>query len=303
MICSHEESIIVLEPADYQLRRCLSCGLIFSRPAELREPDSPGLYDNYYKPETANRFGLAVETAVKAFRFLRARGIARSNPRAKSILDIGSGRGWLLFFLKKYFNYETAVGTQIAANAYKFSKEKLKLEIYNQDLLDISFSKKFEVVSILHVLEHVAQPEQYLSRISELLNSRGSLLIEVPNYQAWSRKLSGRHWLALDLKHHLFFFTPAVLVSLLKKYNFKILSLRTFSWEYSTFTSAQSLVNLLTGSDSYFFAWLQDRKFQPKIIWHALLFVSLFLPCLLINLFLYFSKNGEVITISAQKND
>lgn len=303
MVCGHEKFTVILAPAGYQLCRCLSCELIFSRPDKPKKSDFPELYKSYYQPETASRFGSAIEIAVKAFRFLRARQIAFSNPKAKSILDIGSGRGWMLFFLKKYFHYETTAGTQISANAYKFSKEKLKLEIYNQDLLEISFNKKFDTVSIFHVLEHVTDPERYVERIYGLLNSQGRFFIEVPNYRAWSRKLAGRHWLALDLKHHLFFFTPESLVSLLEKYNFKILKLRTFSWEYSAFTSTQSLVNFLTNSDSYFFAWLQNRKFQPKIIWHALLFIGLFLPCLLVNLFLYFLKNGEVISVSAQKND
>jgi len=303
MICQHEKTEIALETSGHKLYRCLFCGIIFSRATEPAKGTPVEIYNDYYKPETASRFGLVLETLVKAFRFWRAQKIASLNPSARSVLDVGSGRGWTLFFLKKYFNYETAVGTQLAVNAYRFSKEKLKLEIYNQDLLEISFEKKFDIVSSLHVLEHVNEPERYLEKIREILNQRGWLFIEVPNYQAWSRRLVKRRWLALDLKHHLFFFTPASLSALLEKYGFQIKKIRTFSWEYSAFTSTQSLVNLLTGSDSYFFNWLQNRSSELKIIWHALLFIILFWPCLLINLCLYFSKSGEVITISAQKND
>ncbi len=303
MICQHEKSEVILEASSHKLNRCLVCGIIFVR-ADAPDKLSPvEIYRDYYKPETASRFGSVLEAIIKIFRFYHAQRIASFNSEARRALDIGSGRGWVLFFLKKYFNYETAVGTQIAANAYQFSKEKLKLEIYNQDLLEVSFDQKFDVVSILHVLEHVENPERYIERIGEILDRRGWLFIEVPNYQAWSRRLTKRHWLALDLKHHLFFFTPASLTALLEKHGFKIKEIRTFSWEYSTFTSTQSLVNLLTGSGSYFFNWLQDRRWGLKIIGHALLFFILFLPCLLINLSLYFSKSGEVITICAQKND
>ena len=307
MICQNENVEIILEPKAHKLYRCLDCGLIFACQDKQKESsiilNQTDVYSNYYKEDTGGRFSNIVEFIVKVFRFMRAYEIHTLDTKAKSILDIGSGRGWILYFLKKYFKYDRAVGTQIATNAFKFSKEKLKLEIYNKDLLELSLEKKFDIVSILHVLEHVEKPEEYIKKIYELLGEGGILFIEVPNYNAWARKLTGKHWLALDLKHHLFFFTPKSLTTLLNKYNFKIKKLETFSLEYSTFTSTQSVVNWITDSDSYFFKWLQTRECNPKIIWHAFLFTLFFLPCFIVNLILYFSKSGEVITITAQKND
>ncbi|MFA6386503.1 MAG: class I SAM-dependent methyltransferase [Candidatus Paceibacterota bacterium] len=303
MICSNEKFDIILRPDGYDICKCLSCGLIFSHRNEQNILNQTEIYSNYYKEDTGGRFSDIVEFIVKVFRFIRAYKIHSLDTEAKSILDIGSGRGWILYFLKKYFKYERAVGTQIATNAFKFSTEKLKLEIYNKDLLESSFDKKFDIVSILHVLEHVEKPEEYIEKIYQILDNKGILFIEVPNYNAWARRLTGKHWLAFDLKHHLFFFTPKSLTNLLNKYNFKIKKLETFSLEYSTFTSTQSIVNLVTNSDSYFFEWLQQRDNNPKIIWHTFLFAFFLLPCFLINLILYFSKSGEVITITAQKND
>lgn len=303
MICQNEKFDIILKPEGYKICKCLNCGLIFARKDEQEISNQVEVYNNYYKEETGSRFSNIVEFVVKVFRFMRAYKIHSLNTKSKSILDIGSGRGWVLYFLKKYFNYDRAVGTQIAINAYKFSKEKLQLEIYNKDFLELSFDKKFDIVSILHVLEHIENPELYIEKIYDSLESHGLLFIEVPNYNSWARILTGKHWLALDLKHHLFFFTPESLTKLLHKYNFKVKELNTFSLEYSTFTSIQSVVNLVTNSDSYFFEWLQNRDFNPKIIWHTFLFTIFFLPCLLINLCLYFSKSGEVITIIAQKNE
>ncbi len=302
MVCQNKNSKIVLETKGYKLYKCPSCNLIFAHKDE-QKINATEIYDNYYQKETASRFGFLIELVVKMFRFVRAYKIFNLKPKAKSILDIGSGRGWMLYFLKKYFKYGKTVGTQIALNAYKFSKEKLKLEIYNKDLLELSFKKKFDIITLWHILEHVENPEKYIERIYKLLDTKGILYIEVPNFNSWASKLTGKHWLALDLKHHLVFFTPSSLISLLKKYNFNIKKIRTFSLEYSTFTSTQSLVNLITNSDSYFFEWLQNRTFSLKIIWHTLLFIVLFFPCLLINLCLYFSKSGEVLIIVAQKND
>lgn len=261
------------------------------------------IYTNYYQKENAYRFGVIIEQVVKIFRFMRAWKVHTLKPKGKRILDIGSGRGWMLYFLRKYFNYDRTAGTQIANNAYRFSKEKLKLEIYNKDLLELFTGEKFDIITILHVLEHVENPEKYVKKMFELLEERGLLFIEVPNFNAWTRKLTGKHWLSLDPKYHRTFFTPESLISLLEKYNLKIKKIRTFSLEYSTFTSTQSILSLITNSDSYFFETLQNKNFNLKFVRHAFIFILLFLPCLFINLCLSFSKSGEVITIIAQKND
>jgi len=302
MLCIHERTKNILEADDFFLLECLSCRLIFLQ--KKNEPNSDqNIYANYYKEETGERFGNITEFVVKVFRFWRALKIFLLNPKGKKILDIGSGRGWMLYFLKKYFKYNVAVGTQISENAYRFSRGKLGLEIYNKDLLDLELnSAKFDIITLWHVLEHVPAPEAYIQRISELLENDGLILIEVPNFNSWSRILSKKRWLAMDPAHHVTFFTPDSLGDLLEKYNFKIKKINTFSLEYSAFTSTQSLLNLMVGTNNYFFQWLQNGRINFKIIFHLLLFIVLFPGCFIFNSALYFSRKGEIINIIAEKN-
>jgi cyclopropane fatty-acyl-phospholipid synthase-like methyltransferase len=300
-ICQHEKYEIISEMKDVKIGKCQDCELIFA--IKANQIDANKIYQDFYTQEMASRFNFWMEFIIKIFRFWRAVKIIRLKSGAKSILDIGSGRGWMLYFLQKYFNYETTIGTQISQPAYEFSRDKLKLEIYNKDLLDIKWDKSFDIVTLWHIFEHVKSPEAYLQKIQELLKEGGLLIIEVPNYNSWTSVLTKNHWLALDLKHHLTFFTPATLVQLLNKYNFKVRNLNTFSLEYSAFTSTQSLVNFLTQTDNYFFRWLQKGGFNLKIILHSGLFAVLLPICLVINLILYFSSRGEVINIVAQKNN
>ncbi|PIP26598.1 MAG: hypothetical protein CO140_02425 [Candidatus Moranbacteria bacterium CG_4_9_14_3_um_filter_40_7] len=300
-ICQHEEYEIISAMPEAKIIRCRECRLVLALKENGAKPDE--IYQNFYAQENASRFNFWMEFIIKTFRFWRAVKIAWLKPKAKSILDIGSGRGWMLYFLQKYFKFKTAAGTQISQAAYEFSREKLKLEIYNQDLLSIDWNKNFDLITLWHVLEHVKSPEAYLHKIQELLKKDGLLVIEVPNYNSWTSVLTKKYWLALDLKHHLTFFTPATLTQLLQKYNFKVKSIGTFSLEYSAFTSTQSLVNLITRMDNYFFEWLQKGGFNLKIMAHLVLFSILFPICLIINLILYFSCKGEVINIVAQKND
>src|SRR3989338_10490198 len=104
MTCRHENSEIVLEAMSHKLFQCRSCGIISAKKKEQKYLEPEKIYENYYEKEKASRFSSPVELIVKAFRLIRAFKIHILVPQGKSVLDIGSGRGWMLYFLKKYFN-------------------------------------------------------------------------------------------------------------------------------------------------------------------------------------------------------
>ena len=302
MTCSHRGHKVICRFDTVSLYRCDTCGLIFSD--RQRKPlDPKKLYEKYYyRNEIAGRFRSGVEYVLRAFRFFRAFKIFTIYPGAESILDIGSGRGFLLYYLKKYYGYKRTAGTQISKNAVDFSRDELGLEIYDRDLLEIfSGDDSFDVITMWHVLEHVDEPEKYIAKIYSLLNAGGKLVIEVPNFSSWTRALTKAYWLGLDPDYHVTFFTPESLRALLEKYGFSIKAKHTFSLEYSTFISAQSFVSLFTGSDHIFFRYLQTTVFERRIIWHIFLFILLAPACFLVNLLLYFSKRGEVLLVVAEK--
>lgn len=298
--CSHKNKEIAYQFDNEALYRCGDCQLVFIVKKEEFNPRR--LYENYYENELSGRFKFGIESVIRAFRFFRAFKIFTIYPRAKTILDVGSGRGFTLYYLKNFFGYRIAEGTQIAKNALRFSRERLGLTIRDKDLSELSLGEKqFDIISSWHVLEHVLTPEKYVKKMCELLRGSGKLIIEVPNFNSWTRKFTGKYWLGLDLKHHLTFFNSESLSGMLNKHGFRIQMVRTFSLEYSTFISVQSLVSLATGTDHLIFGWLQNGKFTPRLVFHIALFVMLTPICFIINLLLFFSKRGEVLLITASK--
>ena len=260
------------------------------------------IYNDFYKNETATRFNFGLEQVVKLFRMWRAVKIKTLVPSARSLLDIGCGRGFMLSFLKNYFGFTEVSGTQISLPAIKFARERLGLKIYDQDLLELNLpANSFDVITIWHVLEHVPRPDDYAREMFRLLKPGGILMVEVPNLNAWSRRLTGKYWLSWDPKYHLSFYDSSLLAKLLSDAGFKIKTIHTHSLEYSTFTSVQSLVSWITKTDQRFFEWLQRPKWSWWVIGDGLLFALLTLPCLFINFAFYFSQQGEVLLIIAEK--
>lgn len=300
--CKHASRSEIAKFDNTVLYKCDNCYLIFTDSCRtIINPDE--LYKNYYgSNEIVGRFNSLIEYVIKLFRFFRAFKMFTIHPKARSILDIGSGRGLMLYYLEKYYKYERAIGTQISKAACEYSKNVLGLEMYDKDILELNLGKEsFDIVTLWHVLEHVKEPELYVKKIQTLLKKNGKLVIEVPNFNSWTRKLTGRYWLGLDLKYHLYFFTRNSLSRLLRKYGFTIKAVHTFSLEYSTFISAQSIISRLTRSDQLFFYYLQGnlKAFNKPL--HIMMFILLAPICFLINITLYYSKKGEVLLFIAEK--
>lgn len=64
---------------------------------------------------------------------------------------------------------------------------------------DYEADRSYDVVFATYVLEHVANPQQFLGRVRALLNPDGMLLLVVPNARALSRQLARHMGLLPDL--------------------------------------------------------------------------------------------------------
>lgn len=260
------------------------------------------MYDNYYRNETATRFNFGLEYVVRLFRLWRAFKVRSIAPTATSILDVGCGRGWMLYYLKRYCGFHAVAGTQISQPAVNFARTRLGLNIYDRDLLDVQLpDESLDIITIWHVLEHLPDPEACVAEMHRILKMGGILVVEVPNLDSWSRPLTGDCWLSWDPEYHLTLFSPDTLSRLLTSAGFSLRTVHTFSLEYSTFTSVQSVVSRITHTNQRFFGWLQRPYWSASIIGDVALFALLIPPCLLINLALYFTRRGEVLLIVAQK--
>ena len=69
----------------------------------------------------------------------------------------------------------------------------------------------FSVITFFQSLEHHSEPLAALRRAHEMLRDGGHVVVEVPNYGGFWRKVFRTAWLPLLIPQHLFHFTPATL--------------------------------------------------------------------------------------------
>lgn len=142
-----------------------------------------------------------------------------------SILDVGCGNGEYILKMKKK-GWET-YGIETDPEALEICKRKIPNGNFsNQKLNNFSFEgKKFDLIYMSHVLEHVYDPLKYLQICSNLLKKDGKVLIKVPNYGSLEQKIFGKYWRGFEPPRHINNFSFNSLKIIISKTDLKLIGL------------------------------------------------------------------------------
>ena len=173
------------------------------------------VYDHHYKINR-NFVSYCVYHSLKNFVNMFPR---RMIDRQLSLLDIGCGNGNLMLRFKKYGYICT--GFDIDQNCLEMAL-KQGLDVQSGDIFTIKFNKKFDVIIMNQVLEHVHDPNKYLEHIKSLLTPKGQLIISVPNSSCLDFRILKDSWLSFQAPTHIFHFNLKSLHHLLIKSGFNI---------------------------------------------------------------------------------
>jgi len=166
-------------------RICRGCGLVYQSP-RMTEAESQAFYETEYRllyqgQEGPNPKDLAVQAARAqvALDFVH-----KQVTSASSILDIGCSTGILLQQFQTHYQTQ-AFGVE-PGKVYRQYAQSLGLEICSSlEELQLVHESRFNLVSMMHVLEHLPNPLEYLRNLREkYLEPNGWLLLEVPNLYA-----------------------------------------------------------------------------------------------------------------------
>jgi len=101
-------------------------------------------------------------------------------PSTGIALDIGCGNGAMLRSLSRGFPNWRLIGTELNTR-HKAEVESIPgvIRLETRPLEDLK--EKFDLITLLHVLEHIPDPSRILRTLIDRLESSGRLLIQVPN--------------------------------------------------------------------------------------------------------------------------
>ena len=94
----------------------------------------------------------------------------------KEILDFGCGWGG---FLKDIKNYKSLSGIELRKECISYIKKNIKkINVFSNIN---AFKKKFDVITMFHVLEHIPYQIDTLKILKSKLRNNGKIIIEVPH--------------------------------------------------------------------------------------------------------------------------
>lgn len=189
--------------ADYAMRECQSCALVFADPMQSGD----GAYYGWITAQAKYHAGKRWEWGVLRADFAGA-------GRALKVLEVGCGDGKLMEFLSDLDNV-TMVGVDVSApSVEKACKAGFDVRLAAFEDIDsvLSNGEAFDAVILSHVLEHVGDPLGVMRQARGRLAAGGSLYAAVP-YSPMSRELAG--WDIQNLPpHHLTRWNQASLTTL-----------------------------------------------------------------------------------------
>lgn len=207
------------EKSGYLIYKCINCGFGFTDSLNAQKGD-------YHRDET-------YISEDKLFKNIFLRRIKQVTKFIKSgkVLEIGCSTGIMLsIFKQKGFDVK---GIEISRKSAEIAKNK-DIDVVVGPFEKINFSEKFDLVILNHTLEHLENPLGILEKIKKILKPKGYLMIDLPNFDSPVAKLLRSRWPHLLPEEHLWHFTPKAFEILLKKTDFKILSIKKASgvWDF-----------------------------------------------------------------------
>lgn len=189
----------------YRINECLECGFVYSSPV-LSEEAVRRLYNAAdASPCTDQTSDQSISVNMRRYvqRLMRHSGI-----RSGRLLDIGCGCGHLL---------RAAQGLGLEAQGIDPSQDAVQTAcgqgcaaLHGNYTAESFPENHFDLVSVIHVIDHVLDPLGLLRNVRRHLRPGGAVLVATHNIASLLARITGDRFLAYNIQH-ITYYTPASL--------------------------------------------------------------------------------------------
>lgn len=205
-LCGADEASIFIAFPSIPIVRCNNCGFMYSKNT-LSESESSLYYRENFgslrhlQGQIVNsKVNLTVLECLVDFRGIR------------TVLDVGTGYGFLLRDLGDRYENLNVVGVELSRQEAEFANAKLGQKVINSLLVDSGLAKgSYDLVTSFEVIEHISHPIDFLLELCEYVKLDGYLLIMTDNFDSRMAKALGAGFPKWIPHAHISHFSPSTL--------------------------------------------------------------------------------------------
>ncbi|MBN2347108.1 MAG: class I SAM-dependent methyltransferase [Candidatus Aminicenantes bacterium] len=203
---------------------CRDCSFVFANPmpdAEAIAGFYAGLEDDEYSREEEGRgrnFALILER------------LARHAPPGALLLDVGAASG-IFLNLARHSGYRVA-GIEPSAALVADAERLYGLKLFHGTAGQFVSRERFQIVTLLDVLEHVTDPHAFLGGLDRFLAPGAVLAVVTPDVDSLAARLVGGRWWHYRTAH-VTFFNRRTLDRLLRAHGYEVVERARFAWNFS----------------------------------------------------------------------
>lgn len=202
---------------------CPYCGHVTTYPFPTRD-EMEKHYQKKFKEgnyQLAQEFAQEYKVVYRQFVHLLKNALKRENTNTKKIkvLDVGCFTGDFLVLMKEAG--ADVYGLELQDDAVKIANKKLHGRVKTADVMtDVFPAVRFDVITLLGIVEHVTDPMKLIKRSTELLKRGGILMVQTPNSSSVLSRLTKQLWPPYAPVEHIHLFSRDSLTKALQQYGY-----------------------------------------------------------------------------------
>jgi 2-polyprenyl-3-methyl-5-hydroxy-6-metoxy-1,4-benzoquinol methylase len=221
-----EKFSLKYQRSNFAVTVCDQCGHHFI-PAFYRKQI---VYTQYKSADVTNAVR-AGNNWVKIQRHKLRFNFIRKFKRSGSLFDLGAGWGHFMLAGKE-LGYDS-YGIEISEQPYLYCVNDLKLAVDHIDFFEMNEDRKFDIITMWDVLEHIDKAGDFLEKCSRLSHPGGYLFLQVPQIDSFFAKKHKDNWKMMGLDH-VNYFGKKTITQILEKHGYEVLEIKS-SFEIKLF--------------------------------------------------------------------
>lgn len=225
-ICNKEKTVFLYQIKKYKYYLCKYCESL-----SLYPKPSIAEISKYYGKDFEYAAGFSRQDEIRRRSRIIIKTLKKLNPLGVNLLDVGSGYGFLLDESQKQ-NIET-LGLEPSKKLYNSQFNK-RSQVSNIDFFNFykqNKYKKFDFITMVHVIEHLSDPAHAINLATDLLKINGILYIETPNLDSHLFYAERGNYTFLTPPDHLWILSRKSFFNMLKGIpKLKIVKLKTYTY-------------------------------------------------------------------------